>query len=128
MITLINFTHPITDEQKAQIENIVNEPVHIIDVKTQLDNDIPFGPQATALVDQAVEALGGPEAIQTTPIIVNLPGLAAAAAAVLAELHGRMGYFPPIVRLRPVPGPVRRFEVAEILDLQGLRETARTRR
>ena len=128
MITLINFAHPITDEQKAQIENIVNEPVHIIDVKTQLDNDVEFGPQATALVDQAVEALGGPEAIQTTPVVVNLPGLAPAAAAVLAELHGRMGYFPPVLRLKPVPGPVRRFEVAEIVDLQGIREAARTRR
>ena len=128
MITLINFAHPITDEQKAQIENIVNESVHIIDVKTQLDNDTPFGPQATALVDQAVEAMGGPEAIQTTPVVVNLPGLAPAAAAVLAELHGRMGYFPPVLRLKPVPGPVRKFEVAEVIDLQGMREQARTRR
>ena len=128
MITLINFAHPITPEQQKQIHAIVNDDVRVIDIKTQLDNDTPFGPQATALVDQAVEALGGPEAIQTTPIIVNLPGLAPAAAAVLAELHGRMGYFPPIVRLRPVPGPVRRFEVAEIVDLQGLREAARTRR
>ena len=128
MITVINFAHPITQDQKAQIGNIVNEPINIVNIPTQLDNDAEFGPQAAALVDQAVEALGGPEAIQTTPVVVNLPGLAPAAAAMLAELHGRMGYFPPIVRLKPVPGPVRRFEVAEILDLQALRETARTRR
>ncbi len=128
MITLINFAHPITDEQKSQIENIVNEPINIVNIPTQLDNDADFGPQATALVDQAVEALGGPEAIQTTPVVVNLPGLAPAAAAVLAELHGRMGYFPPVLRLKPVPGPVRRFEVAEVIDLQGLREQAREKR
>ena len=128
MITLINFAHPITPEQQEQIQTIVNDDVRVIDIKTQLNNDAEFGPQATALVDQAVEALDGPEAIQTTPVVVNLPGLAPAAAAVLAEMHGRMGYFPPVLRLRPVPGPVRRFEVAEILDLQGLRETARTRR
>jgi len=40
-----------------------------------------------------------------------------------------MGYFPPVVRLRPVEGSIpRRFEVAEILDLQALREQARTQR
>ena len=128
MIHLINFAHPITPEQKEQIQAIINDDMRVIDIKTQLDNDAEFGPQAVALVDQTVEALGGPEAIQATPIIVSLPGLASAAAAVLAELHGRMGYFPPIVRLRPVPGPVRRFEVTEIIDIQGLREAARTRR
>jgi len=47
----------------------------------------------------------------------------------LAELHGRMGYFPPIVRLRPVPNALPpRFEVAEIINLQAVREAARTRR
>lgn len=30
------------------------------------------------------------------------------AAALVAELHGRMGYFPPVVRTRPVAGAVLR--------------------
>jgi hypothetical protein len=60
---------------------------------------------------------------------VVLPSLNFIAALLLAELHGRMGYFPPVVRTRPVEGSLpRRFEVAEILDLQGRRETARVTR
>jgi hypothetical protein len=47
----------------------------------------------------------------------------------LAELHGRCGYFPAAVRLRPVPDSVPpRFEVAEIVNLQAVREKARGRR
>jgi hypothetical protein len=47
----------------------------------------------------------------------------------LAELHGRMGYFPAIVRLRPMPESVPpRFEVAEVINLQAVREHARLSR
>jgi len=47
----------------------------------------------------------------------------------MAELHGRMGYFPPLLRLKPVAGSVPpRFEVAEILDLQTARDEARRKR
>jgi len=60
---------------------------------------------------------------------VVLPSLNFIAAQLLAELHGRMGYFPPVVRTRPVAGAVpRRYEVAEILDLQMTREGARRNR
>ena len=66
---------------------------------------------------------------QSEPILVVLPSLNFIAAALLAELHGRMGYFPPVVRTRPVADVLpRRYEVAEILDLQGIRETARKAR
>ena len=66
---------------------------------------------------------------QGDPILVMLPSLNFIAAIVLAELHGRMGYFPPVVRTRPVANSLpRRFEVAEILDLQALREQARRQR
>lgn len=50
------------------------------------------------------------------------------AFVLLAELHGRIGHFPTLIRLRPKPGPVTMYEVAELLNLQTIRETARTRR
>ena len=66
---------------------------------------------------------------QTEPFIVHLPALNYSAAAVLAQVHGRAGYFPPILRLRPVTGEIPpRFEVAEILNLQAMRERAREKR
>ncbi len=47
----------------------------------------------------------------------------------LAELHGRMGYFPSILRLRPVRDSLPpAFEIAEILNLQALRDRARQRK
>ncbi len=65
---------------------------------------------------------------QTRQVLINPPGFAPAAFVLLAELHGRMGHFPTLVRLRPKAGPVTVYEVAELLNLQTIRETARTRR
>jgi len=66
---------------------------------------------------------------QTEPILVNLPSLNFIAALLLAELHGRMGYFPAIIRLRSVEGSTpTRYEVAEILNLETVRGAARKKR
>jgi len=92
----------------------------------QFDEQQPFAPQVAALL-ASVELT--PQEWQGAPILIVLPSLNFIAAALLAELHGRMGYFPPVVRTRPVAGSLpRQFEVAEIVDLQSLREGARTRR
>lgn len=56
------------------------------------------------------------------------PGYAPAAFVLLAELHGCIGHFPTLIRLRPKAGPVPAYEVAELLNLQAMREAARTRR
>jgi hypothetical protein len=40
-----------------------------------------------------------------------------------------MGYFPTVIRMRPVAGSTPlRFEVAEIVNLQVVRDAARDRR
>ncbi len=40
-----------------------------------------------------------------------------------------MGYFAPLLRLKPVPGVVPpRYEVAEVLNLQAVRDAARAKR
>jgi hypothetical protein len=128
---ILNFAHPLTADQIARITALTGaEDVAVHAVPAQLDLDAPFADQAAALADAAARAAAlTPEGWQTTPLIVALPSLNYAAAALLAELHGRMGYFPPVVRLRPVPGALPpRFEVAEILDLHALRAAARRRR
>jgi hypothetical protein len=61
-------------------------------------------------------------------LLVNPPGYAPAAFVLLAELHGRIGHFPSLVRLRPKSGPVTTYEVAELLNLQTIRDAARERR
>lgn len=123
---VVNFAHPVTPEQAAGIARLAGREVaRVVDVKTQFDHDRPFAEQAAALV--AGVPLSAAE--WSAGVVVNLPSFAPVAAAVLAELHGRSGHFPTLVRLRPAPGSSPpRFEVAELVDLQAARDAARTRR
>jgi hypothetical protein len=124
---LLNFTHPLTEEQVKQVEAIAGQAVaEVRDAPAQFDPQQPFVPQVQALVDACRLT---PDEWQTQPILVNPPSLNVIAALLLAELHGRMGYFPPVVRLRPVAGSLPpRYEVAEIVNLQAVRDEARRRR
>jgi hypothetical protein len=124
---LLNFSHPLTAAQADQIAVLTGQPIaDLRDLPTQFDEQQPFAPQLAALM-ATIDLT--PAQWQGEPILVVLPSLNFIAAALLAELHGRMGYFPPVVRTRPVAGSMpRRYEVAEILDLQALREQARRQR
>lgn len=120
---IVNFAHPLSSAQLSSVAALAGEKVdHVYEVPCQLDLTQPLFPQVEGLLKQV--PLSAAE-WQTLPLIVNLPGLSHAAAAVLAYLHGITGYFPTC--LRPVVDAVPlRFEVAEILELQTLREQART--
>lgn len=124
---LINFSHPLTPKQRAQLEELTGRQIveerHMF---CQFDNEQPFAPQVRRCVDTADLSS---TAWQSEMILVNPPGYAPAASALLAELHGRMGHFPTIIRLRPVAGSTpTRYEVAELLNLQQLRDAARVQR
>lgn len=124
---VINFSHPLTKDHLAQLESLIGRPVErVIEIPTHLDTARPFGPQIVELAD----ACGlTPAEWQTLPLVVVPPSLNFAAVLLLAELHGRMGYFPPCVRLRPVEGAIPpRYEVAEVMNLQAQRDAARARR
>ncbi|MDX9954948.1 MAG: CRISPR-associated protein Csx15 [Anaerolineae bacterium] len=124
---ILNYSHPLIADQLAQLEALTGAPVEEVrEIPTQLDLDAPFAEQATAL---AAAAQLTPAQWQTEALLLILPALNFAAAALLAELHGRMGYFPPVVRLAPIPNALPpRYEVAEIINLQALRDAARKRR
>ncbi len=124
---ILNFSHPLTAEHLAQVEALTGTAgVRVLDIPTHFDPALPFAPQVAALVEQI--GLTSSE-WQTQPILINPPSLNMIAAALLAELHGRMGYFPPVLRLRAIEGVLPpRFEVAELINLQAVREQARRRR
>jgi len=124
---LLNFAHPLTEQQTRQAAQLAGqEMTEVIDLPVQFDGERPFLPQLNGLLDRLPLTAG---ALQTEPILVNLPSLNFIAALLLAELHGRMGYFPPVLRLRPAPGSLPpRYEVAEILNLQRVRDDARRKR
>ncbi|MDQ3918307.1 MAG: CRISPR-associated protein Csx15 [Acidobacteriota bacterium] len=124
---VVNFAHVLTPAHLAAVERLAGSAVSkVVEVQTQFDESRPFAEQVRALVDSAGLT---PEQWQTEPLLVCLPSYNYAAALVIAELHGRAGYFPAVVRLRPVAGCTPpRFEVAEIMNLQAVREEARRRR
>ena len=124
---LLNFAHPLTTEQLAQSEALLGQPfTQVIDLPVSFDPQQSFKLQAQAL---AASIPLTPSELQTAALIVNPPSLNYITSLILAELHGRMGYFPPLLRLRPVADSLpTRFEVAEVLNLQTVRDRARLAR
>ncbi len=124
---LLNFSHPLSPEHIVTIEGLTGQPIQrVIDLPVQFDSQQPFLPQLEALMERIPL---NPHELQTEPILLNPPSLNFITALLLAELHGRMGYFPPIVRLRPAANSLPpRYEVAEALNLQEVRNRARQER
>lgn len=125
---ILNFAHPLTDLQLEQINTLLQpqtvEKVHHIPV--QFDPAQNFLPQLETLLSAIPLTT---EELQSLPILINLPSLNSIAVMLLTSLHGRMGYFPSILRLRSKPNqtpPI--FEVAEIINLQALRDYSRLER
>jgi hypothetical protein len=124
---LLNFSHPLTEAQLAAAAELTAEPIErVVQVGVHFDHQAPFLPQLAALMDGLDLT---PQELQTAALLVNPPALNFITALLLAELHGRLGYFPAVLRLRPVSGATPpRFEVAEILNLQQVRDAARAER
>jgi hypothetical protein len=123
---ILNFTHPLTDEQLEQIAALASTSIEgVRTISVQINQAEPLAFQITSIVD-AVQLSS--EEWQTRPLLINPPGYAPAAFVLLAELHGRIGHFPSLIRLRPKAGPMTSYEVAELLNLQAIRESARTKR
>lgn len=124
---LLNFGHPLTDAQLARISELVGHDVErIIMVPTHFDHAKPFAEQVRELLTTVPLT---PHQWQTTSLLINPPSLAPITAVLLAEMHGRSGYFPAIVRLRPHSNAMPpQYEAAEILNLQLIRDHARAKR
>lgn len=117
---LVNYsTHPLNDEMRRVVEALTGttvEDVRVVAVPTTFPTD-DFESGIARLVD----AIGRtPEQLQTQPLVVMLPETADIACAVIAELHGRIGNFPSILRWHP--------HSPEIVNLQRVRSRALNRR
>ena len=122
-LLILNFTHPLSEQQREQIEELAGTPIdEVLTIAMQIDEVEPLSPQITRLVD----AIGlSNEDWDKRYILINPPGYAPAAFLLLAEIHGRMGHFPTFVRFRPKHGSVTSYEAVEILNLQTIRDAAR---
>ena len=124
---LLNFSHPLSAEQLLIAESLVSSKfTSIIDIKTHLDHQTSFPSQVKKLVGDITLTS---QQWQNSKILLVPPSLSIVSCVLLSELHGRMGYFPAVLRVKPVPGstpPV--FEPAEVLNLQAIRDASRENR
>lgn len=123
---ILNYAHPLTPEQLAKVIELLGTKPVIRDIASHVDRARPLADVARELADRADLT---PVEWQTMPFVINPPALAPVALALIAELHGRCGYFPAILNIRPVPATTpTRYEVADIVNLQDMRDLARERR
>lgn len=125
----LNFSgHPVLPGQQKVIQQRMGWPkLEVIDVPMgTLKEDENFLKTAIQKVD-GIDLL--PDEWQTFSLVAIPSGYSPLWSALLAEIHGRLGHFPDVVRLRPAPqGEKEKFEVAEILDLRDIRHQARAKR
>ena len=122
---LLNFSHPLTPEHIQHVEReIASQISAVLTIPTHFDIDRSFIEQVKDIADQAGLTT---DEWQTRQILVNPPAYAIIAITLLAELHGRMGYFPRVIRMKPQEGNQAPFQVAEIIDLRSVRDKARAR-
>jgi hypothetical protein len=119
MIKVLNFSHPITKKQEMEIAQEVRDTVDIIDIKVQIDFSRSLQEQAYEILEPFVYTLVNER------FLIRPAALDAATLAIMAVIHGIAGHFPRIVTFKREEGE---FVVWGIVDLQTLREEARTAR
>lgn len=123
---ILNYTHPLTDQQLEQIEALAGERIdEVRAVPVQINQEEPLAPQ----IEELIAASGlTPQEWQTRHILINPPGYVPAASVLLAMLHGRIGHFPTLLRIRPRHGATTSYDVSELLNLQSIRDLSRIER
>jgi len=109
---LLNYGHPITSEQLAQLRKLGYD-CEVIDIYTKFDNKIPFKYQLHSLMVEVDDVIDWSE-----DFILNLPPMSIIAVGVWHEITKRTGKLLPVMRLMRVGEYVSRFEVAEIMNFE----------
>lgn len=126
---IVNFSHPITEAQLKQIEEKTNlyisERIQPPKVPIHFNENVSFEDQVVKCVDEVGLT---DEQWQELQILVNVPGFATISAPLIAELHGRMGHFPKMLRFKRSPEDTNRYDFEEVVQLQRIRDKSRARR
>lgn len=122
---VLNFVRPLTPAQIGQLRDLLGALPEVIDLPgapVQFPNDRPLAERVVEVLNSIGLTL---DEWTSLSLIVNLPGLAPAASAILAEIHGRSGHFPHVIRLTPSQEDSAVYNVSEVVKLQNIRDTAR---
>lgn len=128
-INVLNFSHPISDEQKVEVETLFGyedlggefgklDAVHFVEGLSR-QYKYATAEDLVAAVREQVDAVElSPYDWQLRKVVVNLPAHSGGAMIALAEMHGRMGYFPTVLRIERAEDG---FHFTEAIDLEKLR-------
>ena len=126
---VLNFSgHPVLPGQLKTIEKLLQWPAtRVMDVQV---GTIAEDKNFIANIVKAIEKIDlSPVQWQASSIVAIPAGYSAIWSVVLAEIHGRLGYFPDVVHLRPSSAVTgEKFEVAEIMNLRQVRHSSRDKR
>jgi len=122
---VLNFARKFTDGQLRELRTSLGALPEVIDapgMPVQFNDNEPLALQVLVTLDGLGLTL---EEWASLRFVVNLPGIVSAAAALTAEIHGRSGNFPHIIRM--VRQADDGYHVTEIVKLQNIRDDARKR-
>jgi len=117
---VLNFSHDFNEQQSEEIARLVGDEWGIQTVGG-LSRQYRYNTaeELSEQVREQVAAAGiSPWAWQNCKIVVNLPAHSGGAMVALAEMHGRMGYFPTVLRIERAEDG---FHFTEAIDLEKLR-------
>jgi hypothetical protein len=124
MIIVLNFYELLAGHVVEQIEKLTKEDeVKVVNLIPYFDVRDDLIGQVKSQIEKVSEMVPG---WRRENVLVQLPNNPIAAAVILAELEGQLGYLPAIVRLQPVKGAFPfRYEVAEVIHIEKIRASAR---
>lgn len=110
---VLNFGHPMTEEQLAQVAELVGEAVTVVDVPNQILNEYGIIEQ----IEEKLETAGVTEEMIDDGVIINPPGLGVSAAVLMAVFYERFKTFPRVIRMvRDGDALPPKFVVKEVVE------------
>lgn len=123
-LLVLGFSHPITDPQKPEIAQLLGCQVSDIEFREgSRQYEYTTVEELIDTVRAQIDFMKISAADwQKTRIVVNLPAHSAGAMIALTEMHGRMGFFPEVLRLEL--GEDKAYHATEEIDLEIIRHKA----
>lgn len=120
-MVILNFAEPLSADDISAVASMHGRKARkVLDVRAQFLPDLPLAPQVRNLVD----GIGfSRNEWQSLSLVVCLPSDAVAATLLVAEIAGRRGRTPAVVRFR-VDARSGRREPNEVISLHEVRKSA----